>query len=159
VQACLAWFFGEKSFCACGLAVHPQFTCKSPAVHCCFFSAGPKWAQLDGDGITEAVEPEERKRRKSMKSQILTVAAAVVFTALAPAVSHAQEVTEAKVPFAFQAGEAKMPAGEYQIRRTLSSSKAVQQIRRTDSSASTFVMTYPTDAREKNAVPKLIFNC
>ena len=94
-----------------------------------------------------------------MKKQILTVAAAVVLTALAPAASHAQEVTEAKVPFAFQAGDTKMPAGEYQIRRTLSSSKAVQQVRRTDSSASTFVMTYPTDGKEKGAVPKLIFNC
>ena len=94
-----------------------------------------------------------------MKKQILTVAAALVFTALVPAASHAQEVTEAKVPFAFQAYETKLPAGEYQIRRTLSSSKAVQQIRRTDSSASTFVLMYPTDAREKDAVPKLIFNC
>lgn len=94
-----------------------------------------------------------------MKNQILTVAAAVVLTALAPAASHAQEVTEAKVPFAFQAGDKAMPAGEYQIRRVLPSSKAVQQIQRTDSSASTFVMTYPTDARDKDAVPKLIFNC
>ncbi len=94
-----------------------------------------------------------------MTKQILTIAAALVLTALAPAQSHAQQITQAKVPFAFQAGETMMPAGEYQIRRALPSSKAVQQIQRTDSSASTFVMTYPTDAREKNAVPKLIFNC
>lgn len=94
-----------------------------------------------------------------MKKQILIAAAALAFTALVPAASHAQEVTQAKVPFAFQAGDTKMPAGEYQIRRTLSSSKAVQQVRRTDSSASTFVMTYPTDAREKDTVPKLIFQC
>jgi hypothetical protein len=94
-----------------------------------------------------------------MKKQILAVAAALFFTALAPAQSHAQQVTQAKVPFAFQAGNTMMPAGEYQIQRALPSTKAVQQIRRTDSSAATFVLTNVVESRDKNADSKLIFHC
>jgi curli biogenesis system outer membrane secretion channel CsgG len=94
-----------------------------------------------------------------MKKQILAVAAALVFTALAPAQSHAQQVTQAKVPFAFQAGNTMMPAGEYQIQRALPSTKAVQQIRRTDSSASTFVLTNVVESRDKNTHSRLIFHC
>jgi hypothetical protein len=94
-----------------------------------------------------------------MKKQILAVAAALVFTALAPAQSHAQQVTQAKVPFAFQAGNTMMPAGEYQIQRALPEVKTLQLIRRTDSSASTFVSTNVVESRDKNADPKLIFHC
>jgi len=94
-----------------------------------------------------------------MTKQILTIAVVLVLTALAPAQSHAQQITRAKVPFAFQAGETMMPAGEYQIRRALPSNKAVQQIQRADSSASTFVLTNVTQNQEKNAAPKLIFHC
>jgi hypothetical protein len=99
----------------------------------------------------------KRKRRKPMKKQILTVAAALVFTALAPVPSRAQQVTQAKIPFAFQVENTKMPAGEYQIRRALPSSKAVLQIRRTDSSAAVFVLTDPADTKSNNA--ELIFHC
>jgi hypothetical protein len=94
-----------------------------------------------------------------MNKQIITVAAALAFIALAPSSSHAQQVTQAKVPFAFQAGDTMMPAGEYRIQRALPSNKAVQQIRRTDSSAATFVLTNATESREKNVEPKLIFHC
>lgn len=94
-----------------------------------------------------------------MKNQIITVAAALIVIALAPSPSHAQQVTQAKVPFAYQVANTMMPAGEYRIQRALSSTKAVQQIRRTDSSASTFVLTNATENRQKNAEPKLIFHC
>jgi hypothetical protein len=94
-----------------------------------------------------------------MTKQILTVAAALVFTALAPAQGHAQQITQAKVPFAFQVANTVMPAGEYQIGRALQSSKQVQQIRRADSSASTFVITIPTESTNKDAGPRLIFHC
>ncbi len=94
-----------------------------------------------------------------MTKQILTVAAALVFTAVAPAQIHAQETTQAQVPFAFQAGDTTMPAGEYQIRRALPSNKRVQQIQRADSAASAFVITLPTESPKKNAGPRLIFHC
>jgi hypothetical protein len=99
------------------------------------------------------------KRRKSMKKQILAVAAALFFTALAPVPSHAQQLTQAKVPFAFQAGNTMMPAGEYQVRRVFMESTTTQLIRRTDSSASTFVLTNVVDSKDKKANPRLIFHC
>jgi hypothetical protein len=94
-----------------------------------------------------------------MTKQILTMAAALAFTALAPAQSHAQQVTQANVPFAFQVGNTSMPAGEYRIQRALPSNTALQLIRRTDSSASTSAFTNITESRDKNAQSKLIFNC
>jgi hypothetical protein len=94
-----------------------------------------------------------------MTKQILTVAAALVLTALAPAQSHAQQITQAKVPFAFQVANTVMPAGEYRVGRALESNKQVQQIRRADSSASAFVITIPTQSTNKDAGPRLIFHC
>lgn len=94
-----------------------------------------------------------------MTKQILAVAAALVFTALAPAPSHAQQLTQAKVPFAFQAGSTMMPAGEYQIRRAFLHSTAAQLIRSTDSSAYTYVLTNALDPSDKNTDARLIFHC
>ena len=91
-----------------------------------------------------------------MNKQMLTVAAALLFTALAPAPSHAQQLTQAKVPFAFQAADTMMPAGEYQIRQA---SSTVQQIQRTDSSAAAFVITHAADPRHNDSTAKLIFHC
>jgi hypothetical protein len=99
-----------------------------------------------------------RKRRKSIKKQILAVATAMVFTILAPAQSQAQQV-RTNIPFTFQAGNTMMPAGEYQVQSALLGTKSVQQIRRTDSSTSTFVGTYGVDPRDKDAKPKLVFHC
>ncbi len=94
-----------------------------------------------------------------MKKQILAVAGALVFTALMPAQSHAQQVTQAKIPFAFQVGNMMLPAGEYQVRPALPNTKVVELIQRTDWSASTFVTTNAVEAKENNAQPKLIFHC
>jgi hypothetical protein len=94
-----------------------------------------------------------------MTKQILTMAAALAFTALAPAESHAQQVTQANVPFAFQVGNKSMPAGEYRIQRVLPSNTALQLIRRTDSSASASVFTNATESPDKNAQSRLIFHC
>lgn len=94
-----------------------------------------------------------------MTKQILAVAAAVVFTALAPAQSHAQQANRASIPFAFQAGNKTMPAGEYRIVRALPDTEAVQQIRRTDASASTLVHTYAADLNQNDAASKLTFHC
>jgi hypothetical protein len=52
-----------------------------------------------------------------------------------------------------------MPAGEYQIQRALLEDNTLHQIRRTDSSASTFVRTNAVESRDKNTDSKLIFHC
>ncbi|MFZ0521586.1 MAG: hypothetical protein WAL95_11220 [Candidatus Acidiferrales bacterium] len=95
-----------------------------------------------------------------MTKQILAVAAALLFTALAPVTSHAQQPTQAKVPFAFQAGSKLMPAGEYRVQRASSATTTNQLIRSTDSSASTFVLTNAIeDHSDKNTDARLIFHC
>jgi hypothetical protein len=94
-----------------------------------------------------------------MKKQILGVAAALIFTGLMPAQSHAQQVTQAKIAFAFQVGNKMLPAGEYQLRPALSNTKMVEQIQRVDRTASTFINTNALEGRDSNAQPKLIFNC
>ena len=94
-----------------------------------------------------------------MTKPILAVAAALLFTALVPVQSHAQQLTQAKVPFAFQAGNTMMPAGEYQVQRASKAATTTQLIRSTDSSASTFVLTNPVDPSDKNTDARLIFHC
>jgi hypothetical protein len=94
-----------------------------------------------------------------MTKQILAVAAAVLFTAFAPVPSHAQQLTQAKVPFAFQAGSTMMPAGEYRIQRASAVSTATQLIRSTDSSVYAFVSTNALDSSDKKTEPRLIFHC
>jgi hypothetical protein len=94
-----------------------------------------------------------------MKKQIFAVAAAVVFTALAPAQSHAQQATRASIPFTFEAGNKTLPAGEYKVVRALPNSEIVQQIRSTDSSASVLVHTYAAHLADSDSAPKLVFHC
>jgi curli biogenesis system outer membrane secretion channel CsgG len=94
-----------------------------------------------------------------MKKQILTVAAALVFTALAPAQSHAQQSLQVNIPFAFQAGSTSMSAGEYRVRRSFAGNESAQQIQRTDSSASVIVLTNNVDSRVNDYNEKLIFHC
>ena len=94
-----------------------------------------------------------------MTKQILAVAAALLFTALAPMPSRAQQLTQAKVPFAFQAGSTMMPAGEYQIQRASTAATTTQLIRSTDSSVYTFVLTNAVDSSDKKTEPRLIFHC
>jgi hypothetical protein len=76
-----------------------------------------------------------------------------------PVQSHAQQATQVKVPFAFQAGSKMMPAGEYRVQRASSATTTTQLIRSTDSSASTFVMTNALDSSDKNTDARLIFHC
>jgi hypothetical protein len=94
-----------------------------------------------------------------MKKQILTVAAVLFLTALVPKQSHAQYATKANIPFSFQAGSARMPAGEYQVRQSPTGGGTQQMISRTDSSAATFVLTNVADSRHTSGNPKLIFHC
>jgi hypothetical protein len=100
-----------------------------------------------------------RKRRKSMKKQMLAAAFALVFTSLAPTPSQAQQVMRAKIPFTFQAGSTMLPAGEYRVQQAFIATETVQQLRDADSSSAVFVGTYSVDPGSKHVEPRLIFNC
>jgi len=94
-----------------------------------------------------------------MKKQIFAVAAVLFLSALVPKQSQAQYTTKANIPFSFQAGNARMPAGEYEVRPSLTVGGRQQSIRRTDSSAGAFVLTNLADSRDTSGDPKLIFHC
>jgi hypothetical protein len=138
---------------------HLQVTSKLPPVHCSFLAPAQKSAQLDHDPIAVLGEGMARKRRKSMKKQMLAAAFALIFTGLARAQGHDQQVMQAKIPFTFQAGSTTLPAGEYRVQQTLTASETVQQLRDTDSSTAVFVGTYSVDPGNKHVEPRLIFNC
>jgi hypothetical protein len=94
-----------------------------------------------------------------MKKLMLAAAFALIFTGVASAHSHDQQVMQAKIPFTFQAGSTMLPAGEYRIQQALTATETVQQLRNTDSSAAVFVGTYSVDPGNKHVEPRLIFNC
>ncbi len=52
-----------------------------------------------------------------------------------------------------------LPAGEYHVKPALADTKTVQKIRRTDWSAATVVITNAVEPKDKDAQPKVIFNC
>src|ERR1700734_2149067 len=108
----------RNSLCPRNLAVHLRFTVKSPPVHCRAARLARKWAQLERQSGNKKGPPREsRKRRTTPKKQVLAVAALAVAAAFAPTTSHAQTITKAEVPFAFQAGDRTMAPGKYEIRR------------------------------------------
>jgi hypothetical protein len=98
------------------------------------------------------------KRRKSMSKQILTVAAVLLLTTLAPQ-SHATPTTQAKIPFAFEVNNTTMPAGQYEVTRVFDGSGAGQLIRGTHSGGGVFLPTMSLHYTERNAEPKLVFHC
>ena len=95
-----------------------------------------------------------------MKTKLFGIATALLFSVVATGTCQAQQTAlSAQIPFAFQAGNTMLPAGEYQIRRGSLTTETVAQIRDTDSSSSAYVATYAVDPRNKHVEPKLIFNC
>jgi hypothetical protein len=93
-----------------------------------------------------------------MKKQMLGIAAALFLTTLMPAQSHAQYSTNATVPFSFHVGNADMPAGKYEVRHLELGASTAQEIRRTDSSAATFVIANVASPKPE-APAQLIFHC
>jgi len=61
------------------------------------------------------------------------------------------------VPFAFQAGDKMMPAGEYRIRRAISADETIQLIGQSDGVASAVVTTLPLERNGKAVSPRLVF--
>jgi hypothetical protein len=94
-----------------------------------------------------------------MKKQIFSIAAVLFLTALLPGQGHAQTTTRANVPFAFQAGNEEMPAGQYEVQGAQTGTGSIEELRRTDSSAVAFVLTNPADSTNKSGEAKLIFSC
>jgi hypothetical protein len=105
----------------------------------------------------ERRESNERKRRNHMRKQIISVAAVLFLSIIAAGQCRAQQTPiVVNVPFAFQAGDKMLPAGEYRIRRVLAADETIQLVRQSDGDASTMVTTLPVERRDAPS-PRMIF--
>src|SRR5215472_10717377 len=94
-----------------------------------------------------------------MKTKMFAVVAALLLTLMAAKVSHAQETRlYVNVPFDFQVGDQMMPAGEYLVERPFSSSWSLQRLRHVNGDAVSTISTIPTEAKNGDRMPELIFN-
>jgi len=94
-----------------------------------------------------------------MKTKMFAVVAALLLTLVAGKVSHAQDAPlYVKVPFDFQIGDQMMPAGEYLVERPVASSWSLQRLRQVNGDAVMTISTVPTEAKNGDRVPELIFN-
>ncbi len=92
-----------------------------------------------------------------MKKQSFLLAGLLVLSSMAATqVARAQETMVADIPFAFTAGNATLPAGEYRVQK-LDGNSAVLLIRCSDASAAAMVITNAAQAKELQSQSKLVF--
>jgi hypothetical protein len=93
-----------------------------------------------------------------MKKQSFLLAGLLVLSSMAATqVARAQEAMVADIPFAFTAGNAMLPAGEYRVQK-LDGNSAVLLIRCSDTRAAAMVITNGTQANGPQSQSKLVFN-
>jgi hypothetical protein len=95
-----------------------------------------------------------------MKTKLSIVALAVLLSVVATGTCYAQQTTLAvKIPFAFQAGDHTLPAGEYRVESALTGTKVIQLLRQVDGDAVIAFVTMTVDSRNGHPDAELIFNC
>jgi len=105
---------------------------------------------LDGAG--------KKKEEGLMKKQFFLMAGLLVLSSMAATqVARAQESMVVDIPFAFVAGNATLPAGEYRVQK-LDGNSAVLLIHCWDANASALVITNAAQAKELQTESKLVFN-
>lgn len=93
-----------------------------------------------------------------MKKQSILMAGFLVLSSMAATqVARAQEPLVVYIPFAFVAGSATLPAGEYRIQKWDGTSP-VLLIQCSDPSESAMVLTNAAEAKELQSESKLVFN-
>jgi hypothetical protein len=93
-----------------------------------------------------------------MKKRIFVMTSLLVLSILAASqVARAQENMVVKVPFAFVAGQAVLPAGEYRVDLSISNS-ALLLTQIGNPYAAAIVVTMPTQANQPQSDSKLVFH-
>jgi hypothetical protein len=93
-----------------------------------------------------------------MKKQSFLMAGVLVLSSMAATqVARAQEAMLVDIPFAFTAGNATLPAGEYRVQK-MDQNSAVLLIHCWDARASAFVITNAAQAKVSQTESKLVFN-
>src|SRR5258708_16888301 len=92
-----------------------------------------------------------------MKKQSFLLAGLLVLSSMAATqVARAQETMVADIPFAFTAGNATLPAGEYRVQKVDGNSAGLL-IPCSDASAAAMVVTHAAQAKELPSQSKIIF--
>ena len=92
-----------------------------------------------------------------MKKQSILLAGLLVLSSIAATqVARAQEAMVVDIPFAFTAGNATLPAGEYRVQK-MDRNPSVLLIHCWDARLATFVVTNPAQAKELQTESKLVF--
>jgi hypothetical protein len=110
---------------------------------------------------TEAINKETANHKAVGLHHLLALFIALVFTlTIYPPKAHAQIVgnLEVNVPFAFQAGNSKLPAGEYRIHMLENSDLTVMQISTVDGTNSVLVQVRDAEANSRPTKSELTFN-
>src|SRR5258707_6752171 len=98
------------------------------------------------------------KEEVPMKKRLFVIAALLMFASIAATqVVRANEPMLVNIPFAFVAGNATLPAGEYRVQK-LDGNSAVLLIHCPDANASALVITHAAQAKEPQSESKLVFN-
>jgi hypothetical protein len=93
-----------------------------------------------------------------MKKQSFLMAGVLVLSSMAVTqIARAQEAMVVDIPFAFTAGNATLPAGEYRVQK-MDRNSAVLLIHCWDARASALVITNAAQAKEPQTESKLVFN-
>jgi hypothetical protein len=90
------------------------------------------------------------------KHAFVTATLFLLSVIVAAQVAQAGEPMLVNIPFAFVAGDATLPAGEYRV-ETLEQNSAVLLIHCRDARMATFVVTNPAQAKELQSQSKLVF--
>lgn len=94
-----------------------------------------------------------------MKSQILVIAGIVILLSFIAGECRAQSrALEAKVPFAFEAGDKTLPAGSYRIESMPTGAGSLQVIRSAQGGVQVTLSMIAVPAKNANSGPELIFH-
>ena len=94
-----------------------------------------------------------------MKKQTLVAMVALASSLVLAGQSFARpRVLEANVPFAFEAGNKRLPAGQYQIESVTTGGGTLEVIRQVNGEARATISTIATEPRGANSNAELVFH-
>src|SRR5215469_9333583 len=105
--------------------------------------------------MCEIQKGDAKERKDVMKTRVLLITGLFALSMIAVGRAQAQQVTLAKIPFAFTAGEATLPAGEYRIGRVNDHSGALVLNDQDDTDATAMINTNAAQANQAPTRSKL----
>lgn len=94
-----------------------------------------------------------------MKKQSLRIAAALAITVVVGGTCLARpRVLTARIPFTFEVGKVKLPAGQYEIETVTTGSGTLQTIRLLNSTLVNYFYTNAVETYDRNSKPELVFH-